>query len=400
MKFEDQVVFAAGALREHRLRSALSMLGIAIGVAAVLLLTSIGEGARRYIVAQFTQFGTNLLSVVPGRTQTFGLPGAAGGTTRPLTLEDAEALRRVPGVTGIVPLAYGLARVEANGLGRSVYVFGVGASAPEVWKIGVRQGRFLPESDPRRGAALAVLGPKLKRELFGDAPAIGRTVRAAGVRLRVIGVMEPKGQFLGFDMDDVAYVPVATAMRMFNLEELNEIDVAFPHESMTESVVAGVKRTLAERHGGREDFTVLTQAGMLEVFGRVMDTITVAVGGIGAISLVVGAIGILTMMWIAVGERTHEIGLARALGATAGAVQRLFLIEAVALSTAGGLLGLFGGLSIVALLRAAVPALPVHVPPLFVALGLLVSVAVGLASGVAPARRAARLDPVRALRAE
>jgi putative ABC transport system permease protein len=396
----DLLVLAWNALRSHRLRSVLSMLGIAIGVAAVVLLTSIGEGTRRYILGMFTQFGTNLLGVHPGKTQTTGIPGVLGGTTRKLTLDDAEALARLPSVTGVVPVTIGTARVEAEGRGRSVYVYGVTPEVPEVWQFRVRTGAFWPAGDPRRGAPVVVLGPTVKRELFGDQNPLGRFVRVGGARFRVIGVMEAKGRFLGIDIDDSAYIPVATAMDLFNLTELNEIDVLYASAYETDRVVEAIRRLLTDRHGGTEDFTIVTQQAMLEVFDNVMDVITMSVGAIAGISLLVGAIGILTMMWIAVGERTAEIGLLRSLGATREQVRLLFLGEATALATLGGVAGLAAGLGLCALLRAAVPGLPVATPPVFVVAAVAVSVTTGLASGVLPAQRAARLDPIEALRAE
>lgn len=400
MRLVDQISFSFGALREHRLRTLLSMLGIAIGIGAVILLTSIGEGARIYVVQQFQQFGTNIVSVTPGKTETFGIPGAMGGTTHKLTLDDSEVLRRLYGVLHVVPVVFGQSRVEHGDRGRNVYVYGVTSDAPDVWRFGVLQGSFLPAGDPHRGAPLVVLGPKLKQELFGDRNAIGDWVRAAGWRLRVIGVMEPKGQLLGFDLDDVAYVPVSVAMAMFNVDEMNEIDITFANRELTETVVEGIRETLRERHGGNEDFTILTQAAMLEVFDEVMAMVTAGVVAIAAVSLLVGAIGILTVMWISVGERTHEIGLIRSLGATVGHVRSLFLLEAVVLAGVGGAAGLAGGIGLGHLLGVALPGLPVHAPPVYVAAAVAVSVATGLLSGIAPARRAAGLDPVEALRAE
>lgn len=400
MRALDLCAFAFGALRAQRLRTALSVLGIAVGVGAVILLTSIGEGARSYVVSEFTQFGTNLLQVTPGKTETIGIPGVLGGTTRKLTLEDAQVLRRIPGVERVVPVVMGQARVHAEGRGRSVYVMGVTAEALEVWKIGVRTGHFLPGGDARRGGEGVVLGPTLAREIFGDEPALGRRVRIGAWHLRVLGVTERKGRLLGFDMDDIAYVPVATGMRLFDLDELIEIDVAFQHEGMTERVVADVRRALTERHSGHEDFTVLTQAQMLGVFDAVLRVVTLAVSGIAGISLVVGAIGILTMLWIAVGERTGEIGLLLALGASPHLIQRVFLIEALVLATLGGLVGVAGGLGLAFALGLVLPGLPVEPAPLHVGLAALVSFLVGLISGVAPARRAAHLDPLEALRAE
>jgi len=375
------------------------MLGIAIGVAAVILLTSIGEGTRVYVLSQFTQFGTNIMAVNPGKSKTLGIPGVLGGSQRKLTLDDAEALARIPGIETMVPVTMGLARVEGGGRARSVSVLGATPDLPTLWKFGARQGSFWPKGDPRRGSAVAVLGPKLARELFGAASPLGELVRIAGARFRVIGVMQPKGQMMGFDVDDIAIVPVASALGLFNQDELFEIDLIYSNMNETERVAAEVRRVLAVRHG-EEDFTVTTQAAMLDVFGKVMDVITMAVGGIASISLLVGATGILTMMWIAVGERVGEIGLLRALGATAVQVQTMFLAEAIALATLGGLAGIAIGLGLGALLRLAVPGLPVETPVRFVLAGLATSVATGLVAGVAPARRAAALDPIEALRAE
>ncbi len=395
----DLFHLAWGALRAHRLRSFLSMLGIAIGVAAVILLTSIGEGTRVYVLSQFTQFGTNIIAVNPGKSKTFGIPGVLGGTTRKLTIDDAEALTRVHGIETVVPVTMGNARVEAGERGRSVPVVGATPDLPTLWRFGARQGGFWPKGDPRVGGAFAVLGPKLARELFGERSPLGEVVRVAGGRFRVVGVMQPKGQMMGFDIDDIVIVPVATALRLFNQDELMEIDLIYANVSETARVEAEVKRLLTVRHGD-EDFSVTTQEAMLDVFGKVMDVITMAVGAIAGISLLVGATGILTMMWIAVGERTAEIGLLRALGASAAQVQAVFLAEAAALATLGGASGIVVGLGLGALLRLAVPGLPVETPMRFVLAGLAVSFATGIVAGVAPARRAAGLDPIEALRAE
>ncbi len=396
----DYLTLGIGAVRGHRLRSFLSILGVAIGIAAVILLTSIGEGTRRYMVDEFMQFGTNLLQINPGKTETVGVPGVLGGTTHKLTLDDAEAVRRVPGVQLSVPIAIGQARVEGNGRGRSVLVYGVTSDLPALWKFEIGQGSFLPAGDPRRGSMVAVLGPTLKLELFGEQNALGHFVRIAGTRLRVIGVMAPIENILGIDLGDAAYVPVATAMQMFNLDELMEIDVVFAHEGLTDQVVEGARRLLTARHGGREDFTIISQTAMLEVFNRVLRVVTIAVAAIGGISLLVGAIGILTVMWIAVSERVEEIGLMRALGATERDVERLFLIEAVVLTLLGGLAGIGTGLALAGLLRLAVPGMPVFTPIAYVASALVVSVVTGLLAGVVPARRAAVLHPIEALRTD
>ena len=399
MGFNEFLRLAWSAVVAHRLRSVLTTLGIVIGIASVILLTSIGEGTRRYILSEFTQFGTNLMGINPGKVITTGQPGALAGTVRKLTIEDAEALLRIQGVEKIVPLSFGTARVEAEGRGRSVFIYGVNSQVPDVWKFRIGQGRFLPPGDPRRGAPLTVLGPTVKREIFGDENALGKYLRVGGRRFLVIGIMAPKGQFLGIDIDDSVYIPVASAQQLFNQDGLWEIDLTFSSR-MEDAVVSAVRQVLTERHAGEEDFTITTQTEALGVLDRVLGIVSLSVGGIGAISLVVGAIGILTMMWISVNERTAEIGLAKAIGATSFQILTLYLMEASLLSLAGGALGVGLGIGIARALQWAVPGLPVHTPLRFVVAALLVSLAVGLLSGVLPARRAARMDPVEALRAE
>lgn len=396
----DLLRFSLGAVLAHRLRSALTVLGIVIGIASVILLTSLGEGTRSSILAEFTQFGTNLLQVTPGHLSTSGGPGALGGTLRKLTLDDAEALLRIPGIERVVPVQFGTARVSAGDRSRSIFVYGVTSDVPEVWKFRVAAGSFLPPGDPRRDSAVVVLGPKLKRELLGDGNALGERVRIGGRRYLVVGVLESKGLLLGFDLDDAAYIPVAAARDLFDRDALVEIDVLFDPRMRESDLRERIRTLLVERHDGEEDFTIQTQTEMLDVLGRVLSVINAAVGGIGGISLVVGALGILTMMWISVGERTAEIGLVRALGATREQVEAIFLVEAVLLSTTGGLLGLATGLGLAAGLRLVVPSLPMEIPTIYVLLSLGVSFAIGIASGVLPARRAATLDPIEALRAE
>jgi putative ABC transport system permease protein len=366
----------------------------------VILLTALGEGARTQIMGEFGQFGTNLLSVSPGRVTTGGMPGGVGATIRKLTIEDAQALQRVPGIERVIPVELGLARVTAGERARSVFIYGVTADVPAVWKFQIGQGRFLPEADPHRAQPLVVLGPTLKRELFGDASALGRHVHIGGQRFLVIGVMAPKGQLLGIDIDDAAYMPVASACNLFNHEGVTHFDVLFSEHAPVDRVVAGVRATLMRRHGGDEDFTITTQTEMLDVLDRVLGVISLAVVAIAAISLVVGGIGVLTVMWISVGQRTSEVGLIKALGASERQVQAVFLIEAVMISAAGGVAGLALGLGVAAIAQQLVPGLRLEAPPIYIGLALAVSAVVGVAAGVLPARRAARLDPVGALRAE
>lgn len=397
----DLAGLSAEALRAHRLRYALSALAIAVGIAAVVLMVSLGEGMRLYITDQVASFGTTLLSINPGKVETSGtMPGAVGGSVRKLTLDDANAMKRLPGVTRLVPVAYGTALVEYGNRGRNVFVYGVSHAMPEVWSMPVGAGQFLPPMDFDRAAPVCVLGPKVKRELFGDANALGANVRIGRARYRVIGVMAPKGQFLGLDLDDAAYIPIASAMKLLNRSEVDEVDLLAASPEAVDPVAARLKALMTERHDGHEDFTIVTQAEGMQMVNNILGVVTTVVSAIAAISLLVGAIGILTIMWIVVRERTTEIGLVKAIGARRGQILAWYLAEAAVTALAGGIGGLALGVGGAALLTAAIPGLQSHTSPLVVAGALAVACTVGVASGVAPALQAARLDPVEALRGE
>lgn len=399
MLLKDSVKLSLAALFSQRMRSFLTTLGITVGIASVVLLTSLGEGVHRFVLSEFTQFGTNLIGVTPGKATTAGMSGGIISNVRPLSMDDAAALKRLPNIIAVAPVVQGNASVEFGKRSRRTYIFGVGPQAPKVWQIRVAKGRFFTADDPSASRAFAVLGSKVKDELFVGENPLGRRIRIGGERYRVIGVMESKGQLLGFDLDDAVYIPTSRALAIFNRDSLMEIDLLYATGSSADRVAQKIKKLLMARHGA-EDFTIITQEQMLEVLGSVLDILTLAVGAVGGISLLVGGVGILTIMTIAVNERTAEIGLLRAIGAGRRHILFLFIGEAVVLSSIGGLAGLIIGAGGAWFLGVAVPALPTHTPWSYVVLAEILAASIGLLAGVMPAYRAANLDPIEALRAE
>ncbi|GAB1233752.1 ABC transporter permease [Ferrigenium sp. UT5] len=399
MYLRDFITLTSSSFLTYRMRSFLTGLGIAIGIAAVILLTSIGEGLHQFVLNEFSQFGTHIISIQPGKAQTQGGSIGVLGSVRQITLADADALRRLPYVEQVNPSVMGNAELKYGGRTRRATVFGEGRNFAAAFTMQVQSGSFWPDADDEQARAVVVLGDKVRRELFGAQHPLGEYLRVGGQRFRVIGVMQPKGQVLGLDLDDAVFIPAARAMELFNRSGLMEIQVSYRADVAADPVIRLVKDRLIERHGS-EDFTLISQEQALDVLGSVLDVITFAVAALGGISLLVGAVGILTIMTMAVTERTAEIGLLRALGARERQVLLLFLGEAMMLSALGGVLGLLAGMGIAQGLHLLFPALPVHTPWMFVLLAELTAVGIGLLAGVAPALHAARLDPVEALHAE
>jgi putative ABC transport system permease protein len=393
----DVLGFAARALRGHRLRTALSLLGVAIGVAAVVTLTALGEGARRYVLAQFAAVGSNMVAVLPGKTETSGAMPGFGGVPHDLTLDDAIAvLRGVREVDKVAPMVVGTETVAFGERRRQVALMGGTHEGLEVRRLGIAHGRFLPEIPWDRSAPVAVLGTRLARELFPGTDPLGQVVRVGDWRMRVIGVLEPRGVQLGLDMDDVVVVPVATAMKMLNRSGLFRLLIQVRTHADLERAKQAVVRLITERHG-EEDITVITQDAVISAFSSILGALTMALGGIAAVSLAVAGVGIMNVMLVSVSERTREVGLLKALGAGRRQILAAFLTEAILISSAGGLLGLALGWLAVQLLVAIYPALPASPPLWAVAAAFTLSVVTGAVFGVLPARRATRLDPVAAL---
>lgn len=399
MNNNDLLRFTLQSVLSHRLRSVLTALGIGIGVAAVVLLTSMGEGLNQFMIKQFSQFGTNVIAINPGRPATLGLTPGVLNTERPLSMNDAEALGRLPYVDAWIPNTLGMAEIEANQRVRSALVFGTGTEFPELFGVGVSAGQFLPPDNPDSPRALAVIGKKLLRDLYGDKQAVGDRIRVSGSRFRIIGVLDYKGDIVGFDLDEMIIIPAARAMELFNKAGLMEIDIKYQESAPVNEIIENIRTLLIARHGV-EDFNITTQQQAMDVLSSVLQVLTLGIAALGSISLFVGGVGIFTIMTIAVRERTAEIGLLRALGSTRRQIQNMFLMESIVLASLGGVLGLFLGLGIATGVGLLVSAIPVSVSVPYLVAALLVAAAIGLVAGVVPALRSARLNPVLALRAD
>ena len=399
MRTADVLRFARDAAAGYPLRTSLSVLAMAIGVAAVVVLTSLGDGARRYVIEQFSALGSNLVIVLPGRSATGGFSPANALTTTPrdLTVDDAFALTRLPSVRRVAPLAAGNSEINANGRLREVVVAGTASPYFDIRSFAMAQGHFLPEGDWNRGAPVMVIGAKIKEEIFGANPAVGELVRLGDRRLRVVGVLKATGQGVGgMNTDEVVFVPVSLAQSLFNTSSLFRILIEARSRGEIEAVKREVTAMLKARHG-EEDITVITQDAVLATFDKLLRALTAAVAGIAAISLAVAGILVMNVMLVAVTQRTAEIGLLKALGARATTIRNAFMAEAAMLSLVGAVtgygLGLFGAF----VLRQMYPAFPAYPPDWAVIAALGTALCTGMLFGIMPARRAARLDPVQAL---
>jgi putative ABC transport system permease protein len=374
------------------------LLSMSIGISSVMLLTALGEGARRYVIDQFGSMGTNILIVLPGRFETVGsAPPLLGKTARDLTLEDALALKRSSTIRNVAPVALGTAPVSWREREREVVVLGSTPSLYQVRKLSMSQGSFIPEGDPTTMTAVCVLGYKLKRELFGQKSALGDWIRIGDRRFRVNGIMAKKGQSMGLDMGDVAVIPVASALNLFNTSSLFRILVEAGSREAIPKAEEAIRRIISDRHEGEDDVTIITQDALVATFDDLLLTLTLAVAGIASISLSVAGILIMNVMLIAVSQRTSEIGLLKALGAPQGQILGVFLTESAMLSLLGAGFGLGLAYSGMWVMARLFPAFPIAIPLWSIWISLSVSLAVGLIFGAFPAHRAAKLDPVQAL---
>jgi putative ABC transport system permease protein len=398
MTARDILSYAAGSVLGYRLRTLLTLLAMGIGVASVVILTALGEGAQRFVTGEFQSLGTNLLIVLPGRSETTGgPPPLLGETPRDLTLDDALAIERSRAVRRIAPIAIGSAGVSYREREREVSIIGTTAAFLEVRHLKMASGRFLPAGDPRRGSPVCVLGAKLKRELLGAESAIGRWVRIGDRRFRVVGTLASEGRSIGVDVEDIVIIPVTAAQSLFDSYSLFRILVEARSDQAIAKAGEDIRRIIRQRHEGEDDVTVITQDAVVATFDKIFRALTLTVAGIASISLAVAGILIMNVMLVAVSQRTPEVGLLKALGASSGAILRVFLAEATILSLVGAATGVAVGYAAIQLIDHAYPLLPLSAPLWAVASSVMVALLTGLLFGVLPARRAAKLDPVAAL---
>ena len=398
MRAADVFRFSAGSLAGAPTRTLLMLLAMSIGVASVVVLTALGEGARRYVVGEFAGLGTHLLIMLPGRSETTGgAPPLFGETPRDLTLDDALALLRERSILRVAPLTVGNAPVSFGGREREVSVIGSTHEFFPIRHLAIGTGRPLPRTDPERAHNVAVLGASLRSELFGSTRALGQWIRINDRRFRVIGILREGGESLGRNLDDMVVIPVVAAQSLFNTPALFRVLIQARSERDIERAKRAARDIIRERHDGEDDVTIITQDALLATFDKILRALTYSVGGIAGISLAVAGILIMNVMLVAVSQRVGEIGLLKALGAPERQVLRLFLVEAVMLASAGAALGVLVGLVGIFVLRQAFPMFPIVAPTWAPVAAVAVAIATGLIFGVLPARRAARLDPVQAL---
>lgn len=400
MNGRDLLRYSFVTIERSPARTALMLLAMAIAVTSVILLTGLGEAARRYVVNEFATLGTNLVFVLPGKSETAGgtLGASMGGTTRPITIDDAIALKDHASVAAVAPMVVGAASINRAGLERETLVMGATSEMLPVRQWRMASGQFLPSTDWNRSASVCVIGSKIESELFtsGTTP-VGQWLRIGESRFRVIGVLASTGNSFGTNVEETVIVPVRSAMTLFNTENIFRVIVESKTAASMNRVTGFVRETLIKRHHGEEDVTVITQDAMLDTFNSVFNALTMTVAGIAAISLAVAGVLIMNVMLVSVSQRTSEVGLLKAIGAAPSQIVTLFLAEAALLSVIGAVAGVAMGLIGCWVVTSLYPDLQL-IPPVWAVLaGIGVAFITGIVFGILPARRAAALDAITAL---
>ncbi len=399
MRPNDLLQFSAQTLLRQRFRGAMILLAMGLGVAAVLILTALGEGARGYVLNEFSSIGKNVLVIFPGRNETTGgMPPVMGAAARDITLEEVYLLtRRISAIEAVAPMVLGSSRVAFAERGREVIVIGTTALFLPIRHLNLAQGKNLTEGDFRRANNEVIIGEKLKSELFDAKPAIGEFVRIGDSRFRVIGILQGRGDAMGIDLSDAAIIPVAASQRLFNVSGLFRVMVELNANASVPFAKKQIENAMREFHQNELDVTVVSPDAMLATFNKILVAMTLAVGAIGAISLLVAGILIMNVMLISVSQRTREIGLLKALGASSRDILRIFLTEAMLLTASGAIAGVIFGLIVVRVARMFTADVPFDAPLWSIITATVTALLTGFLFSWLPARRASLLQPVDAL---
>lgn len=399
MRISDLLRFTFLALRRQRFRSLMLLVSVAIGVASVVILVSLGEGARQYVLGEFSFIGKDTVVIFPGRkTTTGGMPPVTGAAARDITLEELGILERtVPGIESIAPLIVGNAPVAYRNRDRESMVLGTTAAFFVVRQLHIAQGSNFPNLALNEGSPVAIIGQTLKQELFGNRRAIGEWVRLRDYRFRIIGILAGTGDSFGMDLSEAIFVPVASAQTVFNVNGLFRVMMKIRDGADVEATKVALRERMTELHEGEEDVTVVSPDAMVRTFSGVLRAMTLGVAGIAAISLVVAGILVMNLMLMSVTQRTSEIGLLKAIGSSARQVRTIFLAEAGILATAGTVTGLAFAQAVILAARELYPAIPFQTPAWAFIGSCMMAILTALLFAWLPATRAARLEPVIAL---
>ena len=399
MNLADHWLFSYQALARHRLRSAMVLLAIGMGVSSVLLLTSIGEGARLFIEQEFSALGSKMLIVLPGKKETTGSsPPLYGTSPRDLTIEDAQALKNIRTISHVAPIIAGTATVSNQSLSRDIIIIGTNREMFTVRNLSVKQGRMLPKNSETRATPVCILGAKLAEELFKKSSPLGQWLRIGEYKYRVIGLLEQRGESLGLDLRDMVIIPVRSAQILFNSPALFRILVQLKQTKFETSTIVKINKTIAQRHEGEADITIISQDAMLSAFNKIIVAVTASIGAIAAISLIVAGILIMYVSYISVSQLREEIGLLKSLGASVREVRLIFIISSLVITSFGTLAGLILSYSIVFIIQTNFPSIPLAIPWWSTLAAIFMSFIMALLFSWLPANKAAAVDPILALR--
>jgi len=399
MNLADHWLFSYQALVRHRLRSAMVLLAIAMGVSSVLLLTSIGEGARLFIEQEFSSLGSKMLIVLPGKKETTGsTPPLYGTSPRDLTIEDAQALKTIHSISHVAPIIVGTATVSNQSLSRDIIILGTNIDMFTIRNLALKQGRMLPKNSENRATPVCIIGAKLAKELFKNNSPLGQWLRIGEYKYRIIGLLEQRGESLGLDLRDMAIIPVRSAQMLFDSPALFRVLLQLKQSEYETDTIVKINKIIEQRHEGKADITIISQDAMLSAFNKIIVAVTASIGAIAAISLFVAGILIMNVSYISVSQRLEEIGLLKSLGASAKEVRQIFVISSLVITSFGTLAGLVFSYSIVFIIHATFPNIPLAIPWWSTLSAIFMSFIIALLFSWLPANKAAAVDPILALR--